>query len=404
MIQHAPSLEDEHGVWIDMLRCIIKVDSVNHRYLMYHQDSNKLILVAKLLPYGSTQQEQSLVPFNNNSNVTNAAPPPSSLFSGKRYGIYKVTGKGATQQQSQQQHQQQRTLSQHEMKESMIRSTQHQSTETPFDTVLIAHLQSSRLGLQFDLCDYDMVDPSSLNIRYRMNLFGFGGYNKIDVQVPRQKFMVKKSWNMKAMIDEVSSIILADNSAPKQQQQQQVDAMKKKKECVDIHKHPLIHQVEVMMEQDEIMEHFALLFGRACDYPQVELKRVNSSDSSQDSMHEARKSSEFKNNNNNSDNDENNSDDTLSQEPYTAFTNRSPTWSPKQKSWSLDFGGRVHVRSVKNFQLVERSNDPAQKKRNHLLMGKMDNDTFAIDFRYPFNALQAFCVALSALDHKIACP
>lgn len=83
------------------------------------------------------------------------------------------------------------------------------------------------------------------------------------------------------------------------------------------------------------------------------------------------------------------------------FVNRPPIWNSKHMSWSLDFGGRVKVRSVKNFQLME----PNEKiKSNFLVMGRIDSNTFALDYKYPFNALQAFCVALSALDHKFACP
>ena len=35
--------------------------------------------------------------------------------------------------------------------------------------------------------------------------------------------------------------------------------------------------------------------------------------------------------------------------------------------------------------------------------GKIDTDVFTVDYNYPLNALQAFAIALSSFDSKLAC-
>lgn len=39
----------------------------------------------------------------------------------------------------------------------------------------------------------------------------------------------------------------------------------------------------------------------------------------------------------------------------------------------------------------------------YLQFGKVTSEKFTIDFRHPFCPLQAFCIALSAFDMKLAC-
>ena len=57
----------------------------------------------------------------------------------------------------------------------------------------------------------------------------------------------------------------------------------------------------------------------------------------------------------------------------------------------LNFRGRVTVPSIKNFQLI-----PDDELNNIILQfGKVEEDTFHLDFKAPFNALQAFAAALS---------
>lgn len=208
---------------------------------------------------------------------------------------------------------------------------------------LIAQLQSSRFGLQFDLHDYDSIDPSSIRINYRMNLLGFGGYNKLDVTIPNQKLILPQ-----VMMPKKESI--SSETVSKQQ--------------------PNDRNSLPAADQNEIVSHFGRMFLN-----KKEFQRSSSSEG------------EHK---------------TSANDQLMSFTNRPPVWNVKHKSWSLDFGGRVKVRSVKNFQLMEQN--AKDNQMNYLLMGRINSNSFVIDYGYPFNALQAFCVALSALDHKLACP
>ena len=55
--------------------------------------------------------------------------------------------------------------------------------------------------------------------------------------------------------------------------------------------------------------------------------------------------------------------------------------------------------SVKNFQIIH-DNDP-----DYIVMqfGRVSEEIFTMDFKYPLCALQAFAIALSSFDGKIAC-
>lgn len=79
--------------------------------------------------------------------------------------------------------------------------------------------------------------------------------------------------------------------------------------------------------------------------------------------------------------------------------NKTPVWNEETQSYVLNFHGRVTQASVKNFQLVHDS-DP-----DYIVMqfGRISEDVFTMDFRYPLCALQAFAIALSSFDGKIAC-
>lgn len=79
---------------------------------------------------------------------------------------------------------------------------------------------------------------------------------------------------------------------------------------------------------------------------------------------------------------------------------KKPEWSPKQGSYVLDFNGRVNTPSVKNFQLIH-ANVRTNQDELVLQFGKVDTDDFILDFRYPLNPLQAFAVAISAMDGKL---
>lgn len=79
--------------------------------------------------------------------------------------------------------------------------------------------------------------------------------------------------------------------------------------------------------------------------------------------------------------------------------NKTPVWNDDTQSYVLNFHGRVTQASVKNFQLVHDS-DP-----DYIVMqfGRTSEDVFTMDFRYPLCALQAFAIALSSFDGKLAC-
>uniref|UniRef100_A0A1A9W3N3 Protein king tubby n=1 Tax=Glossina brevipalpis TaxID=37001 RepID=A0A1A9W3N3_9MUSC len=79
--------------------------------------------------------------------------------------------------------------------------------------------------------------------------------------------------------------------------------------------------------------------------------------------------------------------------------NKTPVWNDETQSYVLNFHGRVTQASVKNFQLVHDS-DP-----DYIVMqfGRTSEDLFTMDYRYPLCALQAFAIALSSFDGKIAC-
>uniref|UniRef100_A0A8C5N4M4 TUB like protein 3 n=1 Tax=Leptobrachium leishanense TaxID=445787 RepID=A0A8C5N4M4_9ANUR len=79
--------------------------------------------------------------------------------------------------------------------------------------------------------------------------------------------------------------------------------------------------------------------------------------------------------------------------------NKAPVWNDDTQSYVLNFHGRVTHASVKNFQIVH-DNDP-----EYIVMqfGRVAEDIFTLDYNYPMCALQAFSVALSSFDSKLAC-
>lgn len=84
----------------------------------------------------------------------------------------------------------------------------------------------------------------------------------------------------------------------------------------------------------------------------------------------------------------------------TVLENKAPQWNEAIKGYQLNFGGRIGVPSVKNFQLCD-TNDPDQSVV--MQFGKWSEDRFSLDFRYPINSTQAFCVALTSFDNKLLC-
>lgn len=69
------------------------------------------------------------------------------------------------------------------------------------------------------------------------------------------------------------------------------------------------------------------------------------------------------------------------------------------QSFVLNFNGRVTQASVKNFQIVH-DND-----LDYIVMqfGRVERDSFTMDYKYPMCLLQAFSIALTSFDAKLAC-
>ncbi|XP_029200711.1 tubby-related protein 3-like isoform X1 [Acropora millepora] len=79
--------------------------------------------------------------------------------------------------------------------------------------------------------------------------------------------------------------------------------------------------------------------------------------------------------------------------------NKTPVWNDDTQSYVLNFHGRVTQASVKNFQIVMDADV------DYIIMqfGRVAEDVFTMDYNYPMCALQAFAVALSSFDGKLAC-
>ncbi|XP_058162604.1 tubby-related protein 1 [Dasypus novemcinctus] len=86
-------------------------------------------------------------------------------------------------------------------------------------------------------------------------------------------------------------------------------------------------------------------------------------------------------------------------ESLVALHNKPPVWNEDSGSYTLNFQGRVTRASVKNFQIVH-ADDPDYIV---LQFGRVAEDAFTLDYRYPLCALQAFAIALSSFDGKLAC-
>jgi len=84
---------------------------------------------------------------------------------------------------------------------------------------------------------------------------------------------------------------------------------------------------------------------------------------------------------------------------FIQLENKKPIWNQDTQSFVLNFHGRVTMASVKNFQIIHKDNP------NYITMqfGRISEDVFTIDYRYPLSAFQAFSIALSSFDSKLAC-
>mmetsp|Transcript_22864 Transcript_22864/g.74011 ORF Transcript_22864/g.74011 Transcript_22864/m.74011 type:complete len:496 (-) Transcript_22864:680-2167(-) len=80
--------------------------------------------------------------------------------------------------------------------------------------------------------------------------------------------------------------------------------------------------------------------------------------------------------------------------------NKPPKWNDQVGAYVLNFNGRVTRASVKNFQLYNPIKDP---EAVIMQFGRVGKDGFTMDYQHPLCALQAFGIALSSFDYKIAC-
>lgn len=103
----------------------------------------------------------------------------------------------------------------------------------------------------------------------------------------------------------------------------------------------------------------------------------------------------------------NNIDPTMENDEYTppddfgllALQNRPPWWNVELGSFVLNFGGRVSVASVKNFQLCDRTDQEYIMLQFGRIQGR---HSFTMDFQHPLTAVQAFAIAISSLQSKIS--
>mmetsp|Transcript_28971 Transcript_28971/g.32012 ORF Transcript_28971/g.32012 Transcript_28971/m.32012 type:complete len:1047 (-) Transcript_28971:83-3223(-) len=82
-----------------------------------------------------------------------------------------------------------------------------------------------------------------------------------------------------------------------------------------------------------------------------------------------------------------------------SLQNRPPWWNVELGAFVLNFGGRVSVASVKNFQLCDRQD------QDHIMLqfGRIQGrHSFTMDYQYPLTAVQAFAIAISSLQSRIS--
>jgi hypothetical protein len=81
--------------------------------------------------------------------------------------------------------------------------------------------------------------------------------------------------------------------------------------------------------------------------------------------------------------------------PALRLVSRVPRWSPRLKTLVLDFFGRATCASAKNIQLELASNPSDYKERPEFLHGKVSENAFVVDYKYPLSMAQAFAMALA---------
>ena len=80
---------------------------------------------------------------------------------------------------------------------------------------------------------------------------------------------------------------------------------------------------------------------------------------------------------------------------YT-LKNQIPKWDNEFKVYKLNFNGRVKLTCKKNF-ILQKENE------NILQCGKIDDNSFALDFISPLSPFESFCISITSLVNKKAC-
>ena len=93
---------------------------------------------------------------------------------------------------------------------------------------------------------------------------------------------------------------------------------------------------------------------------------------------------------------------------YT-LCNDIPEWDYFYKTYKLNFNGRVKQSCKKNFILKYKNNSNinlGEKEENNerlLQCGKIDNNSFALDFISPLSPFEAFSISISSIIYKFSC-
>lgn len=88
------------------------------------------------------------------------------------------------------------------------------------------------------------------------------------------------------------------------------------------------------------------------------------------------------------------------------FENMQPRYNEARGCYTLNFYGRVHKASARNFQLVpspeegEDIEEMGDGEMPILTHGKICKNEFNLDYRAPFMILAAFAVSLTAIGKK----
>ncbi|RWV92418.1 hypothetical protein GW17_00045210 [Ensete ventricosum] len=96
-----------------------------------------------------------------------------------------------------------------------------------------------------------------------------------------------------------------------------------------------------------------------------------------------------------------NEEDDKTTEMPMVLRNKAPRWVEQLQCWCLNFGGRVTMASVKNFQLIASHPSPPLEQDEIIILqfGKVAEDMFTMDYRYPLSAFQAFAICLCSFSN-----